>query len=117
MTVVLAAVSSALINELHGGWSWWLAAGAVVLLGALLSAWLALRRPAGGSGDVLGAGALKAGRDIYGDVETHTSGTFPTHDPAPADGDQLGPGAIKAGRDIHGDVKTTSTAPPQQPDS
>ena len=45
VTVVLVAISGALINELHQGWPWWLAAGAVVLASAALSAWLTLRVP------------------------------------------------------------------------
>ena len=29
--IVLGSVAAALINELHGGWGWWIAAGLVVL--------------------------------------------------------------------------------------
>jgi Na+/melibiose symporter-like transporter len=42
-TVVLAGVSGGLINELHGGWGWFVAAGAVVLASAIVTAWLAMR--------------------------------------------------------------------------
>ena len=116
MTVVLAALGAALINELHQGWQWWLAAGAVVLASAGVSAWLALRAPSDGGGDRLAAGAVKAGRDIRGGVTTHGRGpaVYPGG-PAPAGGDQLGPGAVKAGRDIGGDVTTTGNETPPKP--
>jgi hypothetical protein len=42
VAVVLGAVNSALINELHGGWPWWLAAIVVTALGAVLAGWLAI---------------------------------------------------------------------------
>jgi hypothetical protein len=106
-TVVLAGGSGALINELHGGWGWAVAAGAVVLVGAVLTGWLAMRAaepPAGG--DRLGDGAVKAGRDITGAVRTEVAGQ-PTGNASRGQvGDRLGPGAVKAGRDIRGDVTT-----------
>jgi hypothetical protein len=70
-----------LINELHSGWGWFVAAGSAVLIAALLTGWLAARStsptadsvaPARG-GDQLGPGAVKAGRDIRGGVTTHTT--------------------------------------------
>jgi hypothetical protein len=61
--VILTAVSTALINELHGGWRWWVAASGAVFMTAVLAGWLALRGVGGGV-DQLGAGAVKAGRDI-----------------------------------------------------
>jgi hypothetical protein len=117
VTVVMAALSGALINELHQGWPWWLAAGAVVLVSAGLSAWLTLRAPSDGERDRLAAGAVLAGRDIHGSVATRVHGpTDSSGGPAPAEGDQLGPGAVMAGRDIRGDVTTTtSTNSPQPP--
>ncbi|MGW3993182.1 hypothetical protein ACWEF6_06805 [Amycolatopsis sp. NPDC004772] len=42
-TVVLAALSSALINELHGGWIWWLLTGIVVIISAALAISTAMR--------------------------------------------------------------------------
>jgi len=118
-TVVLAALSGALINELHQGWPWWLAAGAVVLTSAALSAWLTLRVPSDHQGDQLAGAAVKAGRDIQGRVTTHADGPAASSGgPSPAEGDQLGPGAVKAGRDIGGDVTTNvGTTPPQPPTS
>ena len=117
VTVVLAALSAALINELHQGWPWWLAAGAVVLAGAVISSWLAWRTPDGQTRDRLGAGAVKASRDIVGAVTTEVHGPTPASETAaPTEGDQLGPGAVKAGRDIRGDVSTTTrTDPAPQP--
>jgi len=44
-TVLLAAASSALINELHQGWPWWLAAVVVTGAGAVLAARLAAGPP------------------------------------------------------------------------
>jgi hypothetical protein len=46
-TVVLAAISAALINELHGGWGWWVAAIAVVAVSATYAGWLATRSASG----------------------------------------------------------------------
>jgi hypothetical protein len=113
-SVVLTGISAALINELHGGWGWWVAASAVVLITALLAGWLALRA-AGRGGDRLAAGAVKADRDITGNVETHfAEGSF-SEGGVLADGDQLGPGAVKAGRDIRGDVRTAGRAVPPIP--
>lgn len=115
VTVVLAALSGVLINELHHGWPWWLAAGGVVLVGAVLSSWLAWRTTGGQTGDRLAAGAVKAGRDIVGGVTTHVHGiATPSEAATGAEGDQLGPGAVKAGRNIQGDVKTTTGIDRQQ---
>lgn len=41
VAVVLGALNSALINELHGGWPWWVAALVVTALGAVVAAFLA----------------------------------------------------------------------------
>lgn len=49
VAVILTAVSGALINELHGGWGWWVATGGVVLVAAGLTCWLALRSDEGPS--------------------------------------------------------------------
>lgn len=107
-TVVLAGVSGALINELHGGWGWFVAAGAVVLVAATVTGWLAMR--ATGEGDQLGAGAVMAGRDIHGTVRTET--VVPAVDSAHGGGGRHGPGAVQAGRDIRGDVTTRTSPPP-----
>jgi cobalamin synthase len=104
--VVLAAVSTSLINELHHGWPWWLAAGAVVLVSAGLAAWLALRSPPGKTGDRLGLGAVKAGRDIIGNVRTGVVARHQSETKPGMAGDDLGSGAVKADRDIRGDVRT-----------
>ncbi len=113
VTVALTALSGALINELHQGWPWWVAAGAVVLSSAAVSVWLTLRAPDDGGGDRLGAGAVKAGRDIGGSVATHVYGQAASSNEAPsAHRDQLGPGAVKADRDVRGDVRTNTNPPP-----
>ncbi len=80
VTVVLAALSAALINELHQGWPWWVASGAVVLLAAAVSAWLTLRARADRARDRLGAGSVKAGGDIRGSVATHVYESAPPDD-------------------------------------
>ena len=113
-SVVLTGISAALINELHGGWAWWVAAGAVVLITAVLAGWLALRA-AGRGGDRLAAGAVKADRDITGNVETHVTDGSSFEHGVLTDGDQLGRGAVKAGRDIRGDVRTAGGAAPPMP--
>ncbi|ROO51274.1 hypothetical protein EDC02_6146 [Micromonospora sp. Llam0] len=103
--MVLAAANSAVINRLQGGWQWWLAAGMLTLVGALVAGWLA-----GGVSEVhwrIGAGAVMAGRDLGGRVRTN---------PSPAAGglssmlqSGVAPGAVVAGRDITGqaDIDTT----------
>jgi Na+/melibiose symporter-like transporter len=104
-TVVLAGVSGALINQLHGGWGWFVAAGTVVVASAIVTAWLAMRTTGErNTGDRLAAGAVKADRDIHGAVRTETVG--PAAEAPRGTGDRLGPGAVKAGRDIRGDVTT-----------
>jgi hypothetical protein len=116
-SVVLASVSAALINELHGGWQWWTATTGVVLITAALSAWLALRGTRS-EGDRLGPGAVKAGRDIKGSVETHADGGGAEVPRNPvAEGDHLDSGAVKAGRDIWGGVRTDTEAARRQPES
>jgi hypothetical protein len=108
-SVVLGSISAALINELDGGWQWWVAASGVVFVAAVLSGWLALRG-ARDDGDRLGPGAVKAGRDIRGSVETHVPSGSASVPGVPAEGDRLDSGAVKAGRDIWGGVKTSSDA-------
>jgi hypothetical protein len=111
-TVVLTGVSGALINELHGGWGWIVAAAAVVLMAALLTGWLALRTGDAETAQHLSNGAVEAGRDIHGAVRTETVGPSverSSHGPC----DLLGPGAVKAGRDIRGEVTTRTENYPQ----
>lgn len=42
---LLTAVSSALINELHNGWAWIIAAVIIVLISALVAGWVARTPP------------------------------------------------------------------------
>lgn len=111
-TVLLAAVSGALINELHGGWQWWIAAGVVVLVSASVSTFVVYRTHRSHGGDVLGPGAVKAEQDIVGAVKTFTTGGPFAQPSGSAEGDRLGPGAVKAGRHILGDVTTVTSTPP-----
>lgn len=98
--VVLTAISAALINELHAGWFWWFAAAVTVLSGAGLAWWLVPAGRAAG-GEQLGAGAVKAGRDIVAPVRTRVRGRAPG-----GAGDAPPNGAVQAGRDIRGEVRT-----------
>jgi hypothetical protein len=43
LAVVLTAISAALINELHGGWGWWVTTAVAVGISAVLASWLASR--------------------------------------------------------------------------
>jgi hypothetical protein len=115
LCVVLSSASAALINELQAGWRWWVAAGIAVVLTALSTVWVALR--AGSPrGDQLGAGAVKAGRDIRGNVETSFKGSSVPMQAPPSSGAAPGPGAVEAGRDIEGSIRTTINIASQKPD-
>ncbi|MDG4764448.1 hypothetical protein O7632_10075 [Solwaraspora sp. WMMD406] len=104
IAVVIAAANSAVINRLQGGWQWWLAAGVLTLVGALVAGWLAGK--ASESHRRIGAGAVVAGRDLGGRVRTDPS-TTAGDEPMPQSG--VAPGAVVAGRDITGqaDIDTT----------
>jgi hypothetical protein len=103
--VVIGAVAAALINELHGGWGWWVAAGVVVLGWAAATAAVSLR--VDGGRVRLGAGAVYAGGNVRGGVATHTSGRAPSL--GPGDGTELGLGAVFVRGDITGPVQTTTS--------
>lgn len=107
--VALAAVNSALINELHGDWKWWVACGALTVAGAALAGWLATR-PADAE-QRIGSGAVVAGRDIAGQVRTGGSPCAQVHDPSPVAG--VNPGAVVAGRDVteRADIDTRGHQP------
>lgn len=119
--VVVGAVASTLINGLHGGWGWWVAAVIVVVVWAVGSGWLAYR--AGGSGGVSqGAGSVFA-EHIRGSVTTETAiegwrGSTPGGVVGCGDGgdDVMGEGAVRTG--IIGDdvsTRTTLRASPLSP--
>jgi hypothetical protein len=113
--VVVGAVAGALINELHGGWGWWVAAVVVVVVWALGAGWVAYR--AGASAGVSqGAGSVLADR-IKGSVRTETTmeGQRASSLVGVAGGggeegggDVLGEGAVRAGV-IGGDALTRTT--------
>lgn len=113
--VVVGAAAAALINELHGGWGWRVAAAVVVVVWAVGAGWLAYR--AGGSAGVSqGPGSVFADR-IKGSVRTETTvegwrGSTPVG-VAGAGGedggaDVVGEGAVHA-RIIGGDASTRTT--------
>ena len=131
--VVLAAASSALINELQAGWPWWVAAGLVVLASAVLTSWLAASgqsavssQSADGQSTVsgqqtgpsvrIGPGGFLAGRNIKirGGVKTAATGGDPATASGPHHG-MVGPDlevqGFVAGNDliIGGDVDTTGS--------
>jgi hypothetical protein len=110
--VLMGAVAAALINELHGGWRWWVAAVVVVVVWALGTGWLTYR--AGGSGGVAqGAGSVFADR-IKGSVRTETTlEGWRTSTPVgvaggDGGGNAVGEGAVRA-RIIGGDASTRTT--------
>jgi hypothetical protein len=104
IAVVLAAVNSAVINELHGGWPWWVIAGVSTVAGAVLAGWLA----GGSEGEPrrVGGGAVVAGQDIAGRVRTDGSRRTGF---TGVSGPGVDPGAVVAGRDItsEADIDTT----------
>lgn len=110
--VVVSAAAAVLINELHGGWQWWVSAIVVVLVWAGGAGWLAFQ--AGGSGEVVqGPGSVVADQ-IMGSVKTETTMTGWFTSPsmgggAGGDGEEgdgvIGPGAVRA-RAVGGDVST-----------
>lgn len=112
--VVIAAANSAVVNRLQGGWQWWLAAGVLTLVGALIAGWLA-----GGVSEShrrIGAGAVMAARDLGGRVRTDPSAAAGHLSSMPQSG--VAPGAVVAGRDIteHADIDTTGgrSRPPRR---
>jgi hypothetical protein len=111
VAVALGAVNGALINELHGGWPWWAAAGAVTLAGALFAVWMASGSAEDDGSVEIQDGAVYAGRNIAGRVRTR-------HDPGsgspqrPRAWRRVGRGAVAAGKDITtaADIDTTGNA-------
>ncbi len=101
--VVLEALDAVLINELQRGWPWWVAAGAVVLVAAAVTWWMALR-PSRGDGVIVGSGAVKAGT-IRGSVETRADVPGDAALPESGDGTVFMPGSVVANR-IEGSVRT-----------
>ncbi len=99
VTVVLAAVQAALINQLNGDWWWWVLAAVVTLGLAAVTAWVAARStsrdagPAGGTpGDtpILGPGAVNVAGRVGGSISTNVAITGqadapPPSEPAPPD--------------------------------
>jgi hypothetical protein len=104
VAVVLASVSGAVINELHQGWPWWVAAAAVAVTGAILAGWLTSGSV--DSGPRVGRGAVVAGRDLGGKVRTDGSTPDSSTEVSPPG---IGPGAVVAGQDITStaDIDTT----------
>lgn len=73
--MALAAVNSALINELHGGWPWWVGAVVVTVLGAVAAAWLAGGRSARDDSVEVDSGGVFVGQENAGQI--HTAGGQP----------------------------------------
>lgn len=104
--VVLSSISGALINELHGGWPWWIAAGIASLIGALLAGRVAAAatEESGVHPLVVEAGGVYANRDIAGEIRTAP----PPSSEAPRRHGVMrwiGPGAVAAGGDITGTAR------------
>ncbi|MBV9139962.1 MAG: hypothetical protein JO115_03430 [Pseudonocardiales bacterium] len=115
IAALLLIAINALIHELDRGWPWLVALAVVASVSTALSIWLAWSPVDGplasGNVDQLGPGAVKAGRDIRGNVTTISQGQDAGQSPAAALGTakpwSLGPGAIQAKRDINGPVHVT----------
>lgn len=107
LLVVVGAVAAVLINELHGGWGWWVGAVGVVVVWAVGTGWLAYRS-GGFAGVDQSAGSVVADR-IRGSVRTETAvegwrGSTPMGMAVDdGGGDVVGEGAVRA-RLIGGDV-------------
>lgn len=105
--VVLTAVTTALVNELHGGWPWWVACGVTVIIWAVLAMWLASRDPTHSDRSLrVGVGGVFAGRDIRGVVRTRARLDHADTSSYKRDGWDVRPGGVAAGRDITSDVTT-----------
>jgi hypothetical protein len=99
--VVLASATSALINELHAGWPWWVGAAVATLIAAVLAGWVARSTTRTGDGDdavAVDAGGVYVGRDNAGRITTRPASTSGS---AARRGVRrwIGPGAVFVGRD------------------
>jgi hypothetical protein len=117
--VCLAAVNSALINELHGGWPWWAAAALATVAGAVLTGWLVTSTADSEGSLVVEAGGVYAGRNISGRVRTRPGRSRKPTRQRRAER-WIGRGAVAAGEDIAetADIDTTGdrisdTGPPR----
>lgn len=104
--VVLAAITSALINELDGGWPWWVAAVVAVLASAGLTMWVTSGGGGSNPSTEVREGGVWAGRDVTGKVSTHVQGSGVVQSVAGGSIQRIGPGAVAAGRDITDEVST-----------
>jgi hypothetical protein len=111
--VVLSVAAAILINELHGGWGWWVAMAVVVVVWAAAVGWQLYRGSvASPGGERLGRGAVRVGRDVAKGVRTapvHADASSNASTPG-ADRD-IGAGAVWVGRDVGGEVDTTGGFP------
>lgn len=100
--VLLGAMNSAVINELHGGWPWWVAAGLLTGLGAVSAGRLTAvdrLRPAHDDWSVeVEEGGVYIGQDNEGSVTTGgrpAGGQRPTRGPVSR---RIAPGGVFVGR-------------------
>jgi hypothetical protein len=114
VAVVLGAVNSALINELHGGWLWWVAALVVTVLGAVVAAFLAQTSSVPGGSVEVGAGGVFVGQDNAGQI--NTVGGQPAGRIGRRVWRRIGPGGVFVGGDNHrGGVIDTAGGPVKKP--
>jgi len=114
LLVVVGAVAAALINELHGGWGWWVAAGAAVLVWAVGTGFVAFRTGDTGGSVRVGEGGAYSGGSIRGGVTTRTTIRGPSLAPgAVGEGVDVGRGAVFAADNISGPVHTETYIDPQ----
>ena len=104
--IILGSVAAALINELHGGWGWWIAAGLVVLAWAAGTIVLAFSSSSNGGRVRLGPGSVMSGGGIGGAVTTRTAVVGHETRTGDYEGTELDAGAVLAAGDIDGPVET-----------
>ena len=116
LLIIIGAVTAALINELHGGWVWWMLASVAALLWAIGTGVLYFRdqdsrRIRVREGGVYSGGSVRRG------VETRTQvRSYPDmidQEQAVNDGVDVGPGAVFVDGDIGGAIRTDTVISPQ----
>ena len=105
--VILGAIAAGLINELHAGWVWWIAAGGTVALWAAIAGRIAFHTGAADERISVAEFGVYTGGKIGGEVHTRATGVPPLGEArAPAQGVAVGRGAVFAREDIEGRVST-----------
>ncbi len=110
--VVVGGVAAAFINELHGGWQWWVLAGVAVLGWAAGTGWLYLHDhpdTSGSGGRVrVREGGIYTSGSVTGGAKTRTRvrGSAASEPDGSAADVEVGAGGVFADGDIAGGVRT-----------